>query len=88
VQWGKVRIDARPLCDWFNRRLQGLGVNCVSGLDALTQPPIPDAEAIQRLCLDYMRQTVPANSLGEAIGLANERPDVFDNCLRSHGWAE
>ena len=54
----------------------------------VAQPPVPDAEAVKRLCLDYMRQAVPANSLAEAIGVANERQAVFDNCLLSHGWAE
>ena len=53
----------------------------------VTQPPIPNAEAVQRLCLDYMRQAVSADSLGEAIGVANERQGVFDECLLSHGWA-
>jgi hypothetical protein len=54
----------------------------------VAQPPIPDAEAVQRLCLDYMRQAVPAASLAEAVGVANERQAVFDKCLLSHGWAE
>jgi hypothetical protein len=54
----------------------------------VAQPPIPDAEAVQRLCLDYMRRAVPAGSLSEAVGVAHERQTVFDSCLAAHGWAE
>jgi hypothetical protein len=54
----------------------------------VAEPPIPDAETVQRLCLDYMRQAVPASSLGGAIGVAPERQAVFDKCLAAHGWAE
>jgi hypothetical protein len=35
----------------------------------VAQPPISDAETVQRLCLDYMKQTVPVDSLGAAIGV-------------------
>jgi hypothetical protein len=54
----------------------------------VTRPAIPNAEAVQRLCLDYMKQVVPAGSLSEAVGVAHERHIVFDNCLAAHGWTE
>jgi hypothetical protein len=54
----------------------------------VAQPPISDAETVQRFCLDYMKQAVPAGSLSEAAGVAHDRQTVFDNCLAAHGWAE
>jgi cold shock CspA family protein len=74
---GRSGINALALCGWFNRRLPGLGVNCVSGWMSLRCPVVVAARPSALVDDQGLKALSQALQLGDRHNGVDRERDVF-----------